>query len=458
MSSRAVMVEPCLGLTGPANFKGDFGAERVTLGRVRDPKLCGALRNLRGGVERRLMAVSWLLWSAAVSATLLAALPWPPAPQLEEISRVVVQEGLERTRWPVVCPLTDETRDLPRRYDEIFLPTEIGELTGASEDGQCGHAVSTRYAYHDLYAAQFEELVVAICSVLLGDGVQPFSSGPDGGRDARFDGTALCLPSSAAPHAGRFIAQAKHTEHPFAKYSDPDFASDADSSVLSKEIPRIERLVDDGELDHYLLFSNRRLAGNTESVVRERLQNETGAKTVEVFGIERIELLLKRHPEIVRIANIAEVNMPLRVSPDDLAEVVVALADNKDAFGKIQPTEIERVAFEQKNEVNNLPDRFAALIKKDYLLHFDAVRKFLAAPTNEHILQRYLEAVAEFNEKIVAHRSDWDDFGRALVYLQDILFGRDGDLKRNKRTTKLIIYYMYWNCDLGDDGSSDAQA
>lgn len=386
----------------------------------------------------------------AVSATLLAAPLWTPVSQFVEISRVGAREDLECTRRPADRSTTRPSRDL------TLLPT-TGELTGASDHRQCTHAVSTRYAYHDLYSAQFESLVVAICSVLLGAGVEPFSTGPDGGRDARFEGTALRLPSPAAPYAGRFIAQAKHTEHPFAKYSDPEFSGDAGSSVLTKEIPIIKRLVDDGELDHYLLFSNRRLSGNIASVIRNRLQEETGVTTVEVFGIERIELLLKQFPEIVRIANIAEVNTPLRVSPDDLAEVVLALADNKDSFAKVKPTPIERTAFERKNEINGLSAKFADLIKRDYLLDFAAVRKFLAAATNADILQRYLEVVAEFNEQIVAHRHEWDDFGRALVYLQEILFNRDGDLNRNKRTTKLIIYYMYWNCDLGEDGSFDAQ-
>lgn len=315
-----------------------------------------------------------------------------------------------------------------------------------------------RYAYHDLYPAQFEQLVVAICSLLLGDGVQPFSAGPDGGRDARFEGTAERLPSATAPYTGRFIAQAKHTDHPYAKFSDPEFSSVAESSVLSEETPRIKRLVNNGELQHYLLFSNRRLGGESEFTIRRRLQAETGVESVEIFGVERLSHLLKRHPEVVTIADIAEVNRPLRVSPDDLAEVVLEIARNKDKFKKVKPTTIERTTFAQKNEINVLGDEFAAVIRREYLLHFDEVRRFLAAATNAHVLERYLETVAEFNEEIVAHRSDWDDFGKALVYLQSILFERDGDLKRNKRITKLIIYYMYWNCDLGADGRYDAEA
>jgi hypothetical protein len=52
-----------------------------------------------------------------------------------------------------------------------------------------------RYRYEDLYDQQFEELVIEVCAELLGPGIQPFSSGKDGGRDARFVGAARCFPS-----------------------------------------------------------------------------------------------------------------------------------------------------------------------------------------------------------------------------------------------------------------------
>lgn len=32
-----------------------------------------------------------------------------------------------------------------------------------------------------------------------------------------------------------------------------------------------------------------------------------------------------------------------------------------------------------------------------------------------------------------------------------MLIDRDYDLKVNKRLTRIVFYYMYWNCDLGSD-------
>ena len=47
-----------------------------------------------------------------------------------------------------------------------------------------------KFAYEDLSDDQFEKLIVFLCQHLLGISVQGFAKGPDGGRDAKFVGTA----------------------------------------------------------------------------------------------------------------------------------------------------------------------------------------------------------------------------------------------------------------------------
>ena len=68
-----------------------------------------------------------------------------------------------------------------------------------------------KYAYEDLGDEQFEKLIVFLCQRLLGISVQGFAKGPDGGRDAKFVGTAELHPSKAAPWIGTTVIQAKHT-------------------------------------------------------------------------------------------------------------------------------------------------------------------------------------------------------------------------------------------------------
>jgi hypothetical protein len=68
-----------------------------------------------------------------------------------------------------------------------------------------------KYAYENLGDEQFETLIVFLCQNILGIGVQGFSKGKDGGRDAKFVGTAELHPSKAAPWNGIIIIQSKHT-------------------------------------------------------------------------------------------------------------------------------------------------------------------------------------------------------------------------------------------------------
>lgn len=186
-----------------------------------------------------------------------------------------------------------------------------------------------RYAYEDLSDDQFESLVVAICQFLLGAGVQGFAMGPDGGRDAKFVGTADLLPSKASPWKGTVVVQAKHTNGFIKTFSDPDFFSQkSDGTVLGGELPRITKLRQSKELDHYALFSNRRLSGVAEPKIRNHISTTCGLPlpSIMLCGVEQLDLWLKRFPQAAEIAGIDPVDGPLLVSSDDLAEVVEHLA------------------------------------------------------------------------------------------------------------------------------------
>ena len=99
--------------------------------------------------------------------------------------------------------------------------------------------------------------------------VQGFATGPDGGRDARFEGTAQLHPSVSEPWKGRVVIQAKHTNGLNKSFTESEFyGATSKTSVVAGEMPRITSLKNSGELDHYMLFSNRRLPGNGESEIR----------------------------------------------------------------------------------------------------------------------------------------------------------------------------------------------
>src|SRR5690606_6177282 len=92
----------------------------------------------------------------------------------------------------------------------------------------------------------------------------------------------------------------------------------------------IRKLRDAKQVDHYLLFANRRLAGNADQAITAHISKECGLPEASVYlcGIERLELWLKEFPEVAKLAELDPVDSPLIVSPDELAQVVQAFASH----------------------------------------------------------------------------------------------------------------------------------
>lgn len=310
-----------------------------------------------------------------------------------------------------------------------------------------------QFHYEDLSPHQFEDLVVAVCQFILGAGVQGFAAGRDGGRDAKFVGTAENLPSKAAPWQGIIIVQAKHTNGYNETFSDTSFYSPENrNSVLAKELPRIKQLRAENGLDHYLLFSNRRLTGNGESKLRSLISRECSIPEPSIMlgGVEQLEMWLRRFPDAIRLAKIDPIDSPLIVKPDDLAEVVEHIAEalHRSTPGpEALPT--DRVSYERKNALNNMSADFGRALQRNYLKETPQIQTFLAAPENSRTLAYYTAAVEEFQLHVVAKRKNYQSFDEVFNYLTDLVLLRDPILRMHRRLTRLMLFYMYWNCDLG---------
>jgi hypothetical protein len=291
---------------------------------------------------------------------------------------------------------------------------------------------------------------------LLGISVQGFSKGIDGGRDAKFEGKAERHPSGADPWNGITIVQAKHTNGYNRSFSEDDFFNPrSTANILGQEIPRIKKLRDTRRLDNYMLFSNRRLAGNAESEISEYISRECNISTYSIYlcGVEQLEILLKLFPQVVELADLDPVDSPLIVNPDDLVEIVQALARNKtEVLSVLDHPPTPRVSYEEKNVINSMTKEYARELRKRYLKETSYIKSFLSAPENLELMRLYESVVDEFQLKIVAKRKNYQTFDEVMEYLVDLLFSRDPVLRQHghKRITRAVVFYMYWNCDIGE--------
>lgn len=206
-------------------------------------------------------------------------------------------------------------------------------------------------------------------------------------------------------------------------------------------MPRITPLKNSGELDHYMLFSNRRSPGNGKSEIRRAISSDCGVPTSSIYlcGIKQIELWLKRFRSIPEIAGIDPIDSQLIVSPEDIAEIVAAFAQHRDGMVSIlddPPT--PRVDLATKDRLNGMSDDYLKALRRKYLKDTEQIRQFLAAPENDELLSAYESAVNEFELRIITHRKDYQPFDQVMDYLIDFLFEREPVLRqrRHKRLTR----------------------
>jgi C-terminal domain 12 of the ABC-three component (ABC-3C) systems len=302
------------------------------------------------------------------------------------------------------------------------------------------------YRLYELHDEHFEQLVVQICIQVLGTGTFSFAPGKDGGRDGRFTGTAQAYPSVKSPLKGKFVIQAKHTRNGAASCSDRDF-----TRILKQELPRIAALVKTGELEHYLLFTNRRLTGIKDAQVRQRLLNVPNLKTSDIFGRETITSYLVGNRKIWRELGFDRDETPFRINPTDLVAVIQNFHSTVKASQGIfkSATNFTHVKKQKKNTINKLSEEYYEYIQRESLPHFDRIKRFLEDSRNEPLRAMYHDAADDLKGKIITFRERFSSFDEILTYLYDEILAGGTVGAGQKRLVKIFLHYMYFDCDIG---------
>lgn len=292
--------------------------------------------------------------------------------------------------------------------------------------------------------------MIEFCVELLGHAVQGFVSGKDGGRDARFVGRA----KEYSDWCGNVVIQAKHTEMTNRSFSEADFSGDSDTSIIAKEMPRMKALIKENELDYYMFFANRRLTGVTDAELRNRISLATSLDKSRIRFCDTSELdrLVKRFPHAVDRAELNPAKSTADIDPQDLAEVITALAQYRNDLDELmegtEPPPDHRITPEQKNLANGLRDEYFRKQIQPTMVDFPSVRSFLGHPENQPYVRLYEDTSVELEAKLDAWAAPDLPFERLLEVMIGRLFDRDIDLRKNRKLTRTVVFYMYCNCDI----------
>lgn len=299
----------------------------------------------------------------------------------------------------------------------------------------------------------FEDLVNTICQKILGTGVISFSSGKDGGRDGRFTGTAQNFPDNINPWSGKFIIQAKWSGDPYASCSDFDF-----EKIVKDEIIKIKKLKESGDIDCYMLFTNRKYTGIKGEELLKKIVTETGVEKSVIIGKETInDRYLNQHKEIVRLYRLDLFQIPFDFSDEEIKDIILAFKNQFRLIENDLKAEVDRIKHDfvfidkkEKNKKNRLGEEyFQNEIVAKSLMDFKKIERFLELPQNEELKDYYFDVVSELSNLISIKRDNFDAFEEIFRSIYKMVCDGSKELKGTKRHVTTFLHYMYYNCEIG---------
>ena len=200
-------------------------------------------------------------------------------------------------------------------------------MSNAAEPTQSKvQASEITYELHTLGWKAFQTLCVTIVGEVWGQTVQSFFDSHDGGRDGAFHGTWKA--KSGEVFEGSFTAQCK-------------FTSKADKQIqladLKDELGKAKRLAARGLADNYFLFTNARLTGTNEELIRKAFLEIPGIIKFAGYGGDRISSFIRESSRlrmlVPRVYGLGDLGQILDARAYDQArEILSALGDDLSKF------------------------------------------------------------------------------------------------------------------------------
>ncbi|MBX2907886.1 MAG: hypothetical protein KF744_17710 [Taibaiella sp.] len=310
------------------------------------------------------------------------------------------------------------------------------------------------YRLEMLDQATFENLINRICQKLLGMGMISFSPGKDGGRDGKFIGTAEKYPSTTSQWSGKFIIQSKHTSNPIASCADSDF----ENQILQIEVPKIKKLKALGDVDFYLVFTNRKYSGVSGEALLKNIVALTGIKDAVLIGKETINNhYINPNKDIISEFQLSKHHIPFDFSDEEIQNIILTF---KEQLHKIQDavhTKVAGVKYdfdhlekEIKNEKNRLGKMYYEnVILARSLMDFDKIQRFLDADENSIYKECYFDIAAELNQIITIQRDNFGAFEEIFAFIYQKICDGNVNLRGSKRHVSTFLHYIYMECLIG---------
>lgn len=305
-----------------------------------------------------------------------------------------------------------------------------------------------QFPLHQMLWQDFEDLVRDIGFRILGASISQFKPGPDGGRDARFDGTPNAWPSASAPEKGQYVLQCKHTQKADACCSHEDF-----KKLMRNESPKVKKLAADKELSHYMVFTNRAKPVEEDVAFRDKFKKISGVTGAWLLAQGEITTLLRAHPEIWESYE-GEIRNPLRFNREDLIEIIHDFAKFiKKPNAQARVESLRHLGLEDKNRINGISAAYFADMQRHTMPQFENIRQFLENPRHEKDLILYRDTADDLRGRLrgMINAGTVTSLEGAMDQIRDEFIASDQRFKGKRRWVRTFLDYMYSTCEIGQN-------
>ena len=199
--------------------------------------------------------------------------------------------------------------------------------------------ITSKYDLHRLGWHSFQQLCIAVTTTVLGQTVESFLDGNDGGRDGAFKG--VWSPNENEIYKGNFVIQCKFTGRREHNLSLSDVAD---------ELAKAKKLVSKGQCDVYVLMTNSGTTGTNHLKIREALES-VGVKHALIFDSTWISQKIEAHSSL-------RMNVPRLYGLGDLSQILD-----------------ERRYKQTKALLSELPDLSKTVVTETYRKSLQALRQ-----------------------------------------------------------------------------------
>ena len=113
---------------------------------------------------------------------------------------------------------------------------------------------------------------------------------------------------------------------------------------MEDEIIKIKKLKEAGDIDCYMLFTNRKYSGVKGEELLKKIVTETGVERSVIIGKETInDRYLNQHREIVRQYRLDLLHIPFDFSDEEIKDIILAFKQQLNTIEKDIKTEVERI-------------------------------------------------------------------------------------------------------------------